>query len=51
MTSLTINTNDIESVSGGEGFDDVTLTDAFGNTVELDGVEAVTGSIGADSLQ
>ena len=28
--SITINTNDIESVTGGGGFDAVTLTDAVG---------------------
>ena len=26
-------TNDIEAISGGDGIDDVTLTDASGNTV------------------
>ena len=47
---LTITTNDIQSVSGGEGFDAVTLTDAAGNTLDLGGVEVVTGSEGADTL-
>ena len=42
--SITINTNDIAVVSGGDGFDTVTLTDASGNTVDLDGVETVMGS-------
>ena len=31
-----MSTNDIEAISG-EGFDDVTLTDASGNTVALAG--------------
>ena len=38
------------SVSGGAGIDDVTLTDASGNTVDLDGVEIITGSAGEDIL-
>ena len=42
--SITINTNDIETVTGGGGFDAVTLTDASGNTVDLSGVETVMGS-------
>ena len=37
-------------VSGGSGIDDVTLTDASGNTVDLDGVEVITGSAGEDIL-
>ena len=48
--SITINTNDIETVTGGGGFDAVTLTDASGNTVDLSGVETVMGSDGADTL-
>ena len=48
--SLTIITNDIHSVSGGSGIDDVTLTDASGNTIDLAGVEVITGSAGSDIL-
>ena len=48
--SLTIITNDIHSVSGGSGFDDISLIDASGNVVDLDGVEFVQGSAGDDSL-
>ena len=46
--SITVSTNDIEAISGGDGIDDVTLTDASGNTVDLDGVEVITGSSGDD---
>ena len=45
-----MSTNDIEAISGGSGFDDVTLTDASGNTVDLAGVEVITGSAGDDTL-
>ena len=48
--SLTVITNDIHSVSGGSGFDDISLIDASGNVVDLDGVEFVQGSAGDDSL-
>ena len=36
--------------AGISDFDDVTLTDASGNTVDLDGVEVITGSAGDDIL-
>ena len=48
--SLTISTNNIQSISGGAGFDEVVLTDASGNSLVLDGVEAVLGSTGNDNL-
>ena len=48
--SVTVSTNDIASVSGGSGIDDVTLTDASGNTVDLAGVEVIAGSAGDDIL-
>ena len=38
------------AISGGDGIDDVTLTDASGNTVDLAGVEVITGSAGDDTL-
>ena len=37
------------TIDGGSGFDDVTLTDASGNTIDLDGVR-VTGGFGFDSV-
>ena len=48
--NLTITTNDIQSISGGDGFDAVTLSDAEGSTVNLDNVEFVSGGLGDDDL-